>query len=537
MGTLDLNDVDRIGSVRDAKSFMLPPEAWTTALNMRVENGEIKRLLGWAQVFGTPGVAPHFHMPISTVSETFWLYTSLTKAYGYDGTTHTNITRQTASVDVNYTPSDTREWNGTLLGGVPILNSGVDIPQYWPTIALATKLANLTNWDANVRTKVLRAFGPFLLLLNVTVSGVNFAHRVRWSHPADPGTIPTSYDIADPTKDAGEVDLADVNSGIIYDGLPLGSYFYVYKGTSTWRLRFVGGRKIFDFGDAAWLTTSGILAPRCATLAKRGTCHVVVTQDDIIAHNGNDPKSIVTERWRKTFFDSLDTTNFINSFCFDNPLKNEVWVCYPSSGQSQPDRALILNYAREGWVITEADGIDFRNAAVGPVVGQDTATWDTGTATWDEENDPWEQVERRRVIAASPSNTKFWDIDRSNTRNGATFTATLQREGLALLGRKRNGEWIVDFEVMKLFKRIWPKMSGGPIKIRIGVQQLVEGTILWGPYYSFNPATGEVSRPLGVTADPVPMSGRALAVEFATDAAVPWGLSGYKVDVDPMGSF
>lgn len=540
MPELDLNELHRIGSVRDTKAFMLPPEAWTTALNVRMEDDQIKRLPGWEQCFGTPSVAPHFLLPITGPNGIFWLYTSLTKGYVYDGTNHTNITRQSAGVDVNYTASETREWNGTILGGVPILNNGVDVPQFWTAaLSLATKLANLTNWSANVRAKVLRAYGPFLIALHVTDTGTTFPHLVRWSHPADPGSVPSSWDATDPTKDTGQLDLADVNSGLIRDGMQLGGYFFVYKDQSTWRARFVGGRKIFDFGDGAWLTTSGILAARCMCPAVNGTVHVVATQEDIIWHDGNQrPQSILDRRWRSALYNQIDTTNYANSFMFDNTPKREVWFCYPSTGQTNPDRGLILNYSDfPKWAITEVDGITFRNAALGPIQSPASDTWDSDSTPWDSEVGPWEEIQRRRLVVASPSNTKFYNLDKGITRDGSAFDATLRREALALLGKKRNGELIVDFEIVKLFTRLWPKVSGGPVRVRVGSQMLVDGAISWGSYYSFDPTTGEITRPLGVTADPLPVAGRAISIEFSTTASVDWGLSGYKINIEALGMF
>src|SRR3972149_2481366 len=143
---IDINDIAKFGAVADIPSYQLPPEVWTLALNMRAHDTGMERLGGWAQGFGTPGVAPHFLMPISTTSQNFWLYTSLTKGYVFDGTNHVNITRQLAAVDVNYTVSAGRGWNGTILGGIPILNNGTDVPQFWATISPGTKLADLTNW-------------------------------------------------------------------------------------------------------------------------------------------------------------------------------------------------------------------------------------------------------------------------------------------------------------------------------------------------------------------------------------------------------
>src|SRR5258706_476813 len=77
--------------------------------------------------------------------------------------------------------------------------------------------------------KIIRSFGPYLLALNVTKGANIYPHMVKWGHPADPGSVPSSWDETDETKDTGEKDLPDVTAGVIQDGLPLQGNFYVYK--------------------------------------------------------------------------------------------------------------------------------------------------------------------------------------------------------------------------------------------------------------------------------------------------------------------
>ena len=352
MAEFDINDIASIGSVRDVPPHMLPPEAWTLALNMRYVDEGLEALEGWAQVFGTPLFPPHFSMPVAAPAQNYWLYTSLDHAAAYDGTTHADITRLSGI----YTANGSWEWNGTMLGGIAIVNNGNDAPQYWPTATLATKLANLPNFSGYtsvlpvspvtthvVRAKVIRAFGPFLIAIYITDNGVTYPHRLRWSHPADPGGVPISWDVTDPTKDTGELDLPDVASGVLLDALPLGSNMYLYKEASIWKMRFVGGQQIFDIGQAAWIATLGLLAPRCVCLTGDGQKHVLATQDDIIWHNGNTIQSILSRKQRRRLQNDMDTNNFHRSFMFANPFNNEVWFCYPSQGNIEPDRALIMN--------------------------------------------------------------------------------------------------------------------------------------------------------------------------------------------------
>lgn len=684
MPTIDINNVDSIGVVRDAPPYMLPPEAWSFAENVRCRNGAIEKLLGWEQIFGTPGVAPDFALPLSTQSGTFWLYVSLTKGYLYDGSQHYNITRPSGSgfaavagatgtsigdltgggnlaaafdgttaqalaacaskaaattayigknytaqsgkivykvevcgsndqgyvnganpsvtitlrgsatlpsdfsadgtvlgsttftdtadesaartinsndrttawnylwiyvsqagaaatmdvaeltvyerSDTNYTASVTRNWNGTIIGGIPILNNNNDVPQYWAGGTSLTNLANLTNWDANRRALVIRALGPYLIAFNLTISGTNYPHRILWSHPADPGSVPSSWDETDATVDAGISELPDVDSGIILDALPLGGNMYIYKETATWKMTPTGGRFIFDIKSV--FETTGILAQRCVAVSPDGRYHVVATQDDIIKHDGVQVTSLLDQKMRKTLFDALDTTNYNNSFMFTNPNYNEVWFCYPSAGATNPDRAIIINM-RSGQ--TEASGITFRNAAVGQVLTADAGTWDAATGAWDTDPDAWSTLLRRRVVVCGTDATKFYKLDSTSTRDGSSFTSTLQRVGLSVIGRTRQGAWIVDHEIRKFFKRVWPKLRGGPVSVRIGFQSLVDGAVTWNDAVTFDPSSS-TSPADGVTVDSVG-SGRAISLEISDSSDNPWYLDGYKVDVTDGGKF
>src|SRR4051812_32315763 len=126
--SIEIDDVAKYGVIRDMPPYQLPPEAWSLGENVRFTDDSVSRLLGETQIFGTPGVAPYFAQYISSASQPWWLYTSLTKAYVYDGSSHTDITR---AVGGNYGATGALDWNGTILGGIPILNNGIDVPQYW----------------------------------------------------------------------------------------------------------------------------------------------------------------------------------------------------------------------------------------------------------------------------------------------------------------------------------------------------------------------------------------------------------------------
>jgi hypothetical protein len=521
---IDLNDLGVVGVVADVPGYLLPPEGWTTGHNIRFEDGIPIRLAGQESVFGTPPVAPHFLLPISGPTQPWWLYTSLTKAYVFDGTVHTDITRL---VGGDYTTALTRDLNGTILGGIPIINNGSDVPQYWASYSAATKMADLLNWPVGYKAKILRAFGPQLVAFNITKSGVIYPHNVLWSHTADPGTLPSSWDITDTTKDTGEQSLSDVDSGMILDAQMLRGNMYIGKENSIWRMRFVGGRFIYAFDT--YLETAGLLAPRCMGNIGLLGQQALWTQDDILLHNGSGQQSLLTKKWRRTLFADIDATNYRNSFLFDNARQQEMWFCYPTSGTEHPNRALVWNYSGSGTAFSTVD-VNFRNIAFGIPEVIDVQTWEDANDTWEDDDVPWNRNDRRRGIACLPTAVAFRSIDQGLSRNGTDYTATLQRTGLSIAGRKRNGEWIVDFKSMKTFKRVWLKLKGGPVLVRVGAQMVVDGPVTWRAPEVFDPSTQ-------MYVDIEPITGRAMAIEISSTASAEWKLFGYRPELNIGGYF
>lgn len=534
MAEIEIGDLNTVGLNKDQEGHWLPPEALTHAMNVRVVSDGVERIGGQLRVFGTPNIAPHFAMSVQSPAATFWLYTGSTlglpltgprppiKASVWDGTNHTDITRASGG---NYNAGETRQWNGTLLGGIPILNNGADDPQYWAALDVGIKLDRLPNWPLNTRAAVIRSFGNFLIALNTTEAGVNYPHTLIWSHPADPGAVPPSWDFTDPTRDAGRTALPDVNAGIITDGLPLRGHFYIYKEGSTWRMTHVGGQFIFNFDT--FLETSGILAPRCVALTGDGANHVVATQDDVIVHNGNTAQSLLTNRFKRYLNNNIDAVNYRNAFLFSNPYRDEMVFCYPEPGSTHPNRALVWNYKNGQFgVLTETD-VNFRNAAHGQIETSSPETWAGGTSTWGDFDGSWSDLSRRRVILCVTDEEHFhaYDDSTTTTNDGIPFTGIVQRENLALLGRKRNNEWIVDFEKRKMLRRLWVRAKGGPINVRVGFTEQMGGMISWTPTQIFNPNTQHWVDFFG--------SGRAVSVEFS--AQVPFKVLSYKLEGEAVG--
>lgn len=525
MARVEIYNVGSVGIIKDLPEHYLIPEAWSDGANMRFQDRVATKFKGHSQVFGTPTVAPGFMLNVPVGSTIYWIYTNLTKAYVYESAIHTNITRQTAGVDVNYTATEYRQWNGGILGGIPILNNGVDLPQYWTSLSPSSKLDDLTAWPSTLRARILRPFGPFLVALNINDNGTLYPHMVWWSHPSEPGALPSSWDYTDPAFDCGRKELTDVEGGQILDALMFKNLLIIYKETSTHYMRYVGGQEIM--ANDLLFANSGILASRCVCLIDRGRRHFVATIDDVIWHNGQEIESVLDEKSRKFLLADRDALYFANSFCCDNPAQREAWFCYPSSGSIYPNKVLAWNYANKT--------IQFRDfvgnyATPGSSVESMASAWSALSDTWDTVTAPWSEEGKRQLIAGSVENTKFYKMDSGELFDDQLMTSFLERRGLAIIGKDRQGQPKADLSKKKLCKRIWPKITGtSPVTIRIGSQDLVDGDVTWASAQTFTPGTDLY---LDFT-----VMGRFLAVRFEASADASWQLEGYDLDIELVGDF
>jgi len=287
----------------------------------------------------------------------------------------------------------------------------------------------------------------------------------------------------------------------------------------------VGGA--FKYNFQVFLEAAGILAPRCVTLTTDGTQHVVATQDDVIAHNGNSVQSLLDKRMRRTLFNNIDDDNYLNSFIFTNPFSNEIWFCYPESGSTNPSRALVWAYKEGQFGALSEKSVNFRNAAQGIIESASNETWTTITDTWATTSLQWSQATRRKVVLCGTDATKFYQLDEGTTDAGTAISATLQRVGLSIIGKDRRGNWVTDFNSRKFVTRVWITASGGPINVRIGHQNVPDGSVTWSTVKVFTPATDKWVD--------VAISGVAVAIEFS--AAVHFRISSYKLELDVIGEY
>lgn len=523
MTILRVQNIGQYGVLKDASVHEAPINAWTDASNVRFLDGNAYQFYGHSEAYSSTFSVPYHVLPVVIAGVRHWLYASLTKIYGVyvDGAgsvIHTNLTRQTASVDVNYAAT-ANSWTSTVLGGIPVLNPGnkVDPPQQWD-LNLANNFAALSNWPANTYCKSMRSFRNFLVALNITKTTTDYPYMVKWSHPADPGSVPSSWDHTDPTKDAGEFDLSNGYDHIT-DGLALRDSLIIYKENSVWRMDYAGGTFIQRVQQVMGM--SGAMNRNC--IVEIDGAHLTLTTNDVVIHDGNQAYSVLDKLTRRWLFNNLDAAQAYQSFVFKNPFFNEVFICFCSVGSTIPDKAVVYNYKDKTVSMRSLPNIHHAN--VGQVDSSVTgASWTANPDPWNSSQSLWNSPgivpNTARVIMAA-DNSKLYLLDAAGSYAGVAPTGHLERRGLSFGSAER----------VKLVRSIRPRISGAAgttVSIKVGSQN--------DPYEEPTYTTKE--HVIGSTvSNNFLVAGRYISIRFETADAYAWRLDSYDIDLADKGAY
>lgn len=519
----------QIGLVKDITPHELPPQAWTDGQYIRFKDGKAIRRAGTVQRFPGHLGRPWWLMFAFTTSNAFWLYADETNMYATDGASHANVNHAAGA----YSALDrARLWNGGILAGIPVITNGIEVPQAWTNINLSSDLIDLPNWPGSHRANLIRPFKQFLVAMVITRGGVTYPQMILWSHPAEPGALPISWDVADPTKLAGERDIPDEFVGGIRDGLAMRDVFVIYKDNSVWGMQFIGGQDVFRTYQI--LAGIGILGTHCVCAINKGTQHFFASSDDLIVFDGQNTQSVLDKRWKTFLSNDIDPGVQERSFVFSLERTNEAWFCYPQNGSEVANMALVWNWVENTLTQRPIPG-GATSAALGP--GETTGDpWDLDPAFWDTDATQWDLLQFRAghldILLTDPAdtlgNSDIVQMGVGDSNDGVPYIAYLERTDIAFSGLNSSGEPKADFEHRKIGTRLWPRISGAPVQIKLGSHEDIEEPVVWAPAQTFTPG---IDKYLDFE-----VNGLLLAIHIEAVSTVgEWTLHGYMMNVEVLG--
>lgn len=500
------------GILTDPNPSDLPLEAWTSGDNVKFRNGKTSKVEGHSSVFPTPPEAPLQVFPYLSGLTPFWISAGANKIHLTSGTSWVDYSRLAGG---GYSASLEDQWSGGFLSGVSILNNGVDVPQsLYPA---TNNYVDLPNWPSNYRCKIMRPFKNYLVALNLVVDSVVQPSTVKWSSPADPGEVPFTWDVSDPTNDAGENSLADT-AGSIVDARKLRDALIIYKDDSVYSMRYIGGVFVFQFQQL--FDDVGMLGLNC--VAEFDGKHFVVGRGDVYVHNGVQKASVIDGQMKDFLFNAIQSDNQKNTFVVADYSNTEMWVCFPTSTGASAngycDKAVIWNWKENKWSIRDLPRLVSAN--IGIIDPQEPDDWESDINAWDTDSTSWGSQtynpSRMKILMASNVDNKLYVVGESSTFDGVSFTSTLEKSDL----------YFGDDHKIKSIHSITPHLTGtGVAKIYIGTSMLQDSPVAWSGPYSYN-----IGSDYKVDCR---LFGRYVGVRFEFDSTGPWTLNGYTLEFTP----
>lgn len=479
----DIDIPGQTGVVKDTDSYQLPNNAWSDAINVNFRDGKAIRADGEQEVTAVANSLssnpPYYLKNVSTDSSYFWIL----------GTGSTAHVTDLSAVNTIWTPSTSSTyWSSGFLQGLLLLTNGSDAPQTWvpgltnTTDDLVYDASASTTWaGVNASARVIRTFREWGVALDTTESSNRNSRRVWWSHPADAGSPPATWDYSKPAYDAGQVELDDESEPVI-DCLPMRGDNLIYKNNSIHRMSYVGPPFIFSFSRI--FNNIGLRSIDCAK--EFFGRHVVFGFEDAIVHDGVNSQPILDRAMRRWLINNIDDDSNDRCCVVVDYAQNEVYFMFPEVGESFVTKALVWGYHSNTTTIRDLDNKTFgASGVVDPSVSAVTYAGDIGQ--FDAAVGPFDSAIFRtleRSVVFSDSSGRMSFITDTDKVNQSDFTSFVERQGVPLpdeSGRVTND--------LKFIRRLYPRINGGSaVTIKLAEQMNLNGPIKWNTY-SFDPTT------------------------------------------------
>ena len=531
------DNIGTVGLVADIDARKLPDGAWSDGQNVRFDGYVAAKVHGSRVVQGSLSAAPYSLFAHTTFDGAqFFCYAGLASVFTVNNNTHYDLTRTDVSgTAIAYATDPTQLWTGGVLGGLLFLNNGIDVPQVQVTPTASCRLRDLPNWPTTVTTRcaALRAYRNYLVALDVTKGPVRYRQMVKWSNSADPLTVPSTWNEADTTQDAGETSLSETN-GTVLDCLPLRDVNIIYKDDAIHGMQFIGGQFIFRFYQI--FNNVGLLAKRCVAAFEQYHCFVG-NDLDIYVHDGNSIRSIGQDRWRDWLRENVDGSLYERMFVVANPVTSEIWICIPDGTQEYASKALMWNWRKDTWGVRQLNNVS--SGAAGGIESSDYLTlWSTVVSTWATIGSTWAELDSlppdRKLVLASPTRTTgLIETEFGTSDFDVAMPFVVERQGIwALPSKVVDGNRVTDLQSVKFVRRIrFRTVDGGSsddITFKVALQTDIDSPLVWQSTTKMTNNTAEIT---------LFKRGRFLSVRVESAEDTDIRLHSFEVDYDPSGQY
>lgn len=517
MTFIPLRNIGAGGIVTDQDPYDLELTQFPNGNNVSFHDGRIGKTLGHS-VDQSLSFAPTHVQGWAYQGNDTVVIGSLNKLYRYNGGTVTNVTKTSDATNYSNSP----RWQSEQLGTAVMFNNGSDTPQYM--LPTGVRFADLPNFPTGVTTSCIKPYKSFLVMAGYQTGSNEHHYTVRWSDEYDPSGVPTDYNIASTTNLAGENKLSGSNGKLI-DQLTLNNSQIIYAERGVFAMDFIGAPLVFSFREL--FSDDGIInRGACASFLNQ---HLVVGNNDVYIHDGNQKQSIVDKRVRKTLFNEIADKRSV--FCQAVNERSEIYICYANSDAANSEtanRALVFNWSQNAFTFVDLPNV--RALTVSEKMNS-AGGWGDVSGSWSENTNFWSnasastQAGGLKLFAAGYGASKLYAMNDTHGAAGSNINAFVEATKIDLdsvLGKATNN--------IKQLNGIMPQIEGtGTLNVSVGVSNAPQDGVTWKATKTYNI---EADHKIDVRA-----SGRYFAIRVeSTSASDYWRLTGIDIDVNEVAS-
>jgi len=469
MAIFPIRGMGTTGIIRDRDPYDLPPNAFSSGLNVSIEDGAMVRSVGYNQL-----------LELSDIDYGCGWFYSQDNTQIYVKSDKSIVRWNGASLsefDSGITNNGNGYYQAAQVGNHLILNNGIDAP--FAASPNATTFSPLVNWDSTWRCEVIKPYKNFMVATGIQ-KGVNeYPMMIKWSDVIEPNSTAANWDETDINTLAGENVLSG-GDGEILDIEELGDQMMIYTPNSVWSMQFVGGQYVFNFRKV--FSDTGLAAHGC--VKEFNGNHICVSIDEVFIHNGTTKQSISDKR----------ITNSLKTECSDMSVvklhkvasKNEMWVLYKTKSSDFINKAWVWNWVDDAW--TNIDIPDVKQVFNAPrldgVVTFDDIDKAYDVSTWKYSTISPEYRDRLTMFIESTGNVDIHGT--SYTFNDNQYLSYIEQGAIDL--DELTGAGTAD---VKQLTRIYPQLSGeGSVRIRVGGANSPQGSIRWSTVVDYDVKKG-----------------------------------------------
>ena len=405
-----IQGLDQAGLIIDSPSIALPANAFSDALNVRFDDGAIRKIRGNTEIFAGHGLNDIQYIAYwPNPNQAVWVVVNRQLAGGIERdfiyTLSLAPDGSLAAVNRSLDPLNgydiSASWQHTVFNGGYsfIINNGTNTPQHLTVIqgstlditapiATDSRFADLPGWNSytvpaadrndggtgavtnpTVAARIVVAFGNLLMAGGLveqdgTTVIRNLRGVVRSSSVAPIGTVPQNWDpFQTGANTADELLIAD--TGEIVSMVPLQGRMMAYTTDSITQIT-VGLQGLSETN-----ITREYGAASIGAVFEFDGRHVIQGSNDIYIFEGHPAsiQSISDGRVRRFYYEDVHGSFTDRTRIIRNQTYDELWICYVSNSNNfgRLDSALTWNYRNNIW--SRRSLPDLSAIAVGPIEG------------------------------------------------------------------------------------------------------------------------------------------------------------------------